>query len=64
MEEKRKRRSHVLEYYEKKNAENAEPEGEATEEGTEEAPAEDDAGIFPDFTSELGLDDIEKELFK
>ena len=61
MEEKRKRRSHVLEYYEKKNAENAEPEGE---EGTEEAPAEDDAGIFPDFTSELGLDDIEKELFK
>ena len=51
-EEPKKRRSRVLEYYEKKQAE----EAEAKESG------EGDDDPFRDLDSELGLDGIETEL--
>lgn len=48
----RKRRSRVLEYYEKKEAEKV-----------EETPEEDDAGIFQEF-ADVGLDEFGTEPFK
>lgn len=49
----KKRRSHVLDYYEKKK------EAESAEEKVE-----DDEAIFRDFDSEFGLDEFGTEPFK